>query len=152
VSITYSIDHVASSTEAVNVEVAAKSEMTRQSTVVDPKTGDVLSTYVLSSGDNAYPATVTYRIQNQGSSSNPTRRAVMTFSTWATSDDGLGTVIKKPLSGSISFVVPANLTVELADMDDFIGNLFSFLYASVTTGARSTAWLQKFLFGVPEVA
>lgn len=150
--ITYSIDHVNASTEAVNIEIGAKSEMTRVSTDVDQKTGDVLSTYILSSGDNAYPATVTYRAQAQGSAANPTRRVVMTFSTWARSDDGLGAVVVKPLSGSISFIVPANITVELADLDDFIGNLFSFLYPSVTTGARSTAWLQKFLFGVPEVA
>lgn len=150
-SITYSIDHVASSTEAVNVEVAAKSEMTLKSTDIDPKTGDTLSTYVLASGDNAYPSTVTYRIQAQNQGGVPQRRAVMTFSTWATSDDGLGTVVKRPLSGSVSFIVPGDLTVELADMDDFIGNLFSFLYLSVTAGARSTTWLQKLLFGVPQV-
>lgn len=149
---TYSIDHVVTSTESVNVEVAEKSGMTLRSTDVDPSTGDVLSTYVLASGDAAYESTVTYRVQNMNKAGSKTRRCVATFNTWATDDDGAGTVVKKPLTGSISFIVPADLTIELADMDDFIGNLFSFLYASVSTGARSTAWLQKLLYGVPQVA
>jgi len=150
-SITYTLDHINASTESVNVEVAAKSEMTLVSTDTDPKSGDTISTYRLASGDVAYPGTVTYRVQAQGSNGNPTRRVVMTLSTWATSDDGLGLVVKKPLTGSISFVFPADMTIELADLDDFIGNLFSFLYASVTAGARSTAYLQKLLFGAPQV-
>jgi hypothetical protein len=149
---TYLIDHINASTESINVEVAAKSEMIEQSTDTDSKTGDVISTYVLSSGDNAYPATVTYRVQASGSVAKPTRRVVVTLSTWATSDDGAGVVVKRPLTGSISFVLPADMTVELADMDDFIGNLFSFLYASATAGARSTTYLQKLLYGVPRVA
>jgi len=149
---TYSIDHAVSSTESVNVEVAAKSEMTLRSTDVDPKSGDILSTYVLASGDAAYESTVTYRVQNQMRATEPVRRIVVTFNTWATDDDGAGTVTKKPVTGSVSFIVPANMTLELADMDDFIGNLFSFLYLSVTAGARNTTWLQKLLYGVPQVS
>jgi len=148
---TYSLDHVASATESVNVETAAKSEMTLRSTDVDPKTGDVVSTYVLASGDSRYEATVTYKVQEQNKVGAPTRRCVVTLNTWATDDDGAGLVVKKPITGSISFIVPTDLTIELADMDDFIGNLFSFLYASVSTGTRNTTYLQKLLYGVPQV-
>lgn len=149
---TYSLDHVASATESVNVETAAKSEMTLQSTDVDPKSGDVVSTYTLASGDSQYPAYVVYRIGSQNRGGNPVRRASMTFSTWAVDDNSVdGTAIRKPISGTISLLIPADITVELADMDDFIGNLFSFLYASVSTGARNTGYLQKLLYGVPQV-
>lgn len=148
---TYSIDHAAGSTESVTLEVAPKSEMTLVSTDVDPKTGDVISNYVLASGDSAYPATVSYRVQAQTRGGDPFRRVVMTFSSWATSDDGAGVVIKKPITGSISFVIPANLTVELADLKAFVGEMFSFMYASVAAGTWNTGYLQKLLYGVPQV-
>jgi hypothetical protein len=151
-TITYSIDHLNTSVEDVSVEVAAKSEMTLQSTDVDPKTGEVVSTYVLASGDNSYPAIVTYRSSVQNRANGAIRRMSMTFSTWATAADSItGIDIKKPLLGTVSFNVPADMTIEVADMDDMIGNLFSFCYASVTTKVRSTTWLQKLLYGVPQV-
>lgn len=151
-SITYSIDHVSTSVEDVSVEIAAKSEMTLQSTDVDPKTGEVVSVYVLASGDNSFPAYVTLRSSIQNRASGAIRRASMTFSTWATAADGVsGIDTKKPFSGTVSFNIPADMTVEVADMDDFIGNLFSYLYLSVTTKVRDTTWLQKLLYGIPQV-
>jgi len=152
-TITYSIDHLSTSVEDVSVEVAAKSEMTLQSTTTDPKTGDVVSTYVLASGDNSFPATVTYRVATQKRADGLVRRISVTFSTWATSDDSVtGLTTKKPLSGTVSFLVPADMTIEVADMDDMLGNLVSFAYLSVTTKVRSTAWLQKLLYGIPQVS
>lgn len=149
---TFSLDHVATATESVLVETAAKSEMTLVSTDVDPKTGDVVTTYVLSSGDSQFPATVSYRISSQSRGGAPIRRISMTFNTWAADDNSVdGIVSRKPISGSIALNVPADITVELADMDDFIGNLFSFLYASQSSGSRNTGYLQKLLFGTPQV-
>lgn len=152
-SITYSIDHVSTTVEDVSVEVAAKTEMTLQSTDVDPKTGDVTSIYVLASGDNSFPANITYRSSIQSRAGGSIRRVSMTFSTWATQSDSVsGTDTKKPFSGTVSFNMPADMTIEVADMDDFIGNLFSFLYLSVSTKVRNTTWLQKLLYGVPQVS
>jgi hypothetical protein len=151
-TITYTLDHVESTTESVDVEVAAKSEMTLQRTSVDPKTGEVTSVYVLASGDNAYPATVTYRSIVQSRNGAPSRRLSATFTTWATAvNDVSGETIKKPITGTFSATLPADMTVELADMDEFVGNCFSFLYPSVTAGVRSTSWLQKLQYGVPQV-
>jgi len=151
-TLTYSLDHIATSVEDVSVEVAAKSEMTLQSTATDSKTGEVTSTYVLASGDNSYPATVTFRNSVQNRSSGSVRRVSMTLSTWATMSDSVSaTDTKKPFSGTVSFLIPADMTIEVADMDDFIGNLFSFLYLSVTTKVRDTTWLQKLLYGIPQV-
>jgi hypothetical protein len=151
-SITYSIDHLVTSVEDVSVEVAAKSEMTLQGTGPDPKTGDQVSTYVLASGDNSFPATVAYRVGYQSRSTGAIRRVSMTFSTWATTSDSVaGTDVKRPLVATVSFNIPADMTIEVADMDDLIGNLFSLLYLSVTTKVRDTTWLQKLLYGVPQV-
>lgn len=151
-SITYSLDHVATSVEDVSVEVAAKSEMTLVGTDTDPKTGEIASTYVLASGDDAYKATVTYRSVLQKRAGDTVRRLSMTFSTWARASNSVsGIDTLKPFVGTVSFVIPADMTIEIADMDDFIGNVFSFLYLSVTTKVRDTTWLQKLLYGIPAV-
>jgi len=151
-TITYSLDHIASSVEDVSVEVAAKSEMTLQSTTIDQKTGEVTSVYVLASGDNSYPATVTYRSVVQDRAAGPVRRISMTLSTWAVADNSVdGIVTRKPIQGTVSFNVPADITVETADLNQAIGNLFSFCYLSVTSKSRDTSWLQKLLYGIPQV-
>lgn len=150
-TLTYSIDHVSTSVEDVSVEVAAKSEMTLQAT--DSVNGVQISSYVLASGDNAFPSTVTYRSEVQTRGGVQIRRVSMTFSTWATCSDSVsGVDTKKPLNVTVSFNVPADMTIEVADLDDALGNAFSFMYASVTTKVRSTAWLQKLLYGVSQVS
>ena len=151
-TITYSLDHVSTTVEDVSVEVADKSNLVLQSTSTDPKTGDVTSIYVVSTGDNAYPAYVTYRVAVQKRAAGVIRRMSMTFDTWAVKSDSVtGIDTREPISGTISINAPANMTIETADLDDFIGNLFSFLYDSVTVKARNTTWLSKLLFGVPQV-
>jgi len=151
-TITYSIDHVSGTTESVNVEVADKVNMTLQSTDTDIKTGEVVSTYVLAAGDNAYKAFVTLRCVLQTRRGAAYQRVSMTFDTWAVKSDSVaGTEERKPLSGTISFLIPADMTIEVADMDVFIGSLFSFLYVSVSTGTRNTTWLAKLLYGIPQV-
>lgn len=150
--ITYTIDHISSSTESVLVETAPKSEMVSQGTVVDPKTGAKTTSYSLASGDSAYPGVVEYRVEAQNRGGFPILRVSMTFKTWATSDDGLGTVVKRPLVSTFAVNLPADLTIELADFDDLIGNVFSFLYASQSAGARNTGYIQRLLYGSPTVA
>jgi hypothetical protein len=152
-TITYSLDHVSTSVEDVSVEVADKSNMTLQFSGPDPKNpAAYLAVYVIANGDNAFPSTVSYRVENQGRASGAIRRITCTFSTWATkSDDVTGEVVKKPLVASSAFNIPADMTIEVADMDGLIGNLFSFLYLSVTTKVRDTTWLAKLLYGIPQV-
>lgn len=149
---TFSLDHVVgATTESVLVEVAAKSEFVSQGTTIDPKTGARITLYTLGSGDTAYLATVEYRIEEQTRSGAPVRRVTMTFKTWATSDDGLGNVVKKPISGQFAIICPTDITLELADLDDFIGNCFSFLYPSVSSGVRNTGYLLNLLYGSTKV-
>jgi len=150
-SISYSIDHLSTSVEDVSVEVAPKSEFTLQST--STVNGVTETSYVLSSGDNAYPATVTYRSEIQKRAAALVRRLSMTFSTWAVKADSVtGIELRSPVNLTIAINVPADMTIEVADLDDLIGNAFSFLYASVTAKARSTAWLQKMLYGATQVS
>jgi hypothetical protein len=152
-SISYDITHVETTTESVDVEVAQKTDMVLQSTFTDPKTGEITSTYVLANGDNSYQANVIYRNGLQTRQNAPIRRFSVTFTTWATSTDSVsGVVVHKPITGSMNFTIPADLTVETADMDAFIGNLVSYLYESVSAGARDTSWLEKLLFGIPQVS
>jgi len=151
-AITYSIDHLETTTESVDVEVAAKSEMVLQSTVTDPKTGAIVSTYVLASGDNSYPATIVYRSEIQSRPSGTIRRISVTFNTWSVRSDSVtGIDVRKPISGTISFNTAADMTIEVADFDSMVGNLFSFLYSAVTAGARDTDWLADLLYGIPQV-
>jgi len=151
-TITYSIDHLVTSVEDVSIEVAAKSEMSLVSTSTDPTTGQVVAKYRLASGDDVYPSFVSYRSVIQDRKTGSIRLVSVTFDTWATADNSVsGLTTKKPISAVVSFNLPADMTVEVADMDDLIGNLFSFLYPSVTTKVRSTSWLQKLLYGTPQV-
>lgn len=151
-TLTYSIDHLSTSVEDVSVEVAAKSEMTLNGTGPD-QSGTMASVYTLASGDNAYPSTVTYRSSVVTRRGSTVRQISLTFSTWATKADSVsGLDTKENLIASINLSVPATMTVETADVDDLVGNLFSFLYPSVTTKVRSTAWLQKLLYGVTQVS
>jgi len=151
-TITYSIDHLETTTESVDVEVSAKSEMVLQSTSTDPKTGAITSTYVLASGDNSYPSTVTFRNEIQSRNGGAVKRVSITFSTWAVSSNSVsGIDTRKPVSGTISFNLPGDMTIEVSDFDVLLGNLFSFAYSAVTSGARDTGWIADLLYGVPQV-
>jgi hypothetical protein len=151
-SLSYALDHVSASTESVLVELAAKSELTLISTDTDVKTGAVVSTYTLASGDTQFPAYVTYRAEIQSRKTGVIRRISMTFDTWATQTDSVtGVIDRLPISASFAMNIPQGFTVELADIDDFIGVAFSFLFASQSSGARSTTYLSKLLYGAPQV-
>lgn len=152
-TITYSLDHVTSgSTESVLVEIAEKSAVSLIRTAEDPKTNEVSSTYVLPSGDSSYPATVTYRSALNGKVDKLVRRISCTFSTWATKDDDVTGEIKKSIiSVTMSFNIPQDVQIEVADLDDLMGNLFSFMFPSVAAGVRSTAILAQLLFGVTQL-
>lgn len=156
-TLTYSIDHALTSVEDVSVEVADKASLVHQATKVDPKTGAIEAVYVIANGDTTHRAFVTYRVSDEtrkdsfGSVYN-IRRFSITLNTWAVRDDSVaGTSERKPLTASISFNVPTDFVVEVADLDDVLGNLFSFAYLSVTTKVRDTSWLSMLLFGTPEV-
>jgi hypothetical protein len=152
-TITYSLDHVPSSTESVLVEVAPKSEFTLVSSDIDPKTGAVTTTYQLASGDNAWPATVVYQSVLQDRPTGKVRFVSVTFNTWArASNDVSGIDTVKPVSAKASFTMPGDMTIEVADFDDLIGTLFSFQFASQSSGARNTGYISKLLYGASQVA
>jgi len=152
-TVSNTIDHAPSTTESVLVAAAPKSEMTLQSVVSDPKTGEIAATYVLASGDFRYPATVVFRSAIQTRATGSKRRISMTYSTWATSTDSISlSETKREISTSVSMLIPADTTLELDDLDVLLSTAYSFMYAQVTSGVRNTAWLQKLVFGLPEVS
>jgi hypothetical protein len=152
-TITYSIEHVGTSVEDVSIEVAPKSDLCHMSHVNDPKTGENSTKYVLVTGNPAYPSTVTFRSAIAGPVGRATRRISMTFQTWLLQADSVaGTEKRSEISATLSFIVPTDIPVELADLDDMLGTVFSFLYEDVTSKVRDTTWLGKLLYGVTEVA
>lgn len=151
-TVTYSIDHCPTTTESVNVEVAPKSEFALIRTYTDNTSGELVSEYRLASGDELYPATVAYRYGIQTRKTGNVRRISVTFYTWATKTDSVaGTVEYEPINSTIQFILPAQMTIEVADLDDFLGNTLSFMYGSVSAGARSTGYLQALLYGRTQV-
>lgn len=152
-SLSYSIDHVLTSVEDVSIEVSDKANMVLTGTSLDRKTGESVSTYVIANGDNAYPATVTYRSGVQTLGGRNVRRVSISFATWAVKTDSVTTAeVREPITATISLILPAVMTIESSDVDDLVGNLFSFLYPSVTTKVRATTWLAKLLYGVSQVS
>jgi len=152
-SLTYSIDHVGVTTESVLVDVAPKSELTYVKTVTDIKTGEVSTWYVLSSGDDAYPANVIFRSSTQLRSGAQRRIISVSLNTWAVKADSVAAIdTREQCFATIAFNMPASMTIELADFQQFAGTVFSFLYPSVASGVRSTAYLAKLLFGASQVA
>jgi hypothetical protein len=154
-SLSYTLDHIigGATVEDVSVEVAPKSEMVKVPPV-PLKDGRVETKYRLASGSDVYPAYITYssEIQNRKALGS-IRNIVIDLSTWATQTDSVsGLETKMPIQGMIVLNLPAGMTIEVADLDDFVGNLFSYLYPSVTAKVRSTTWLQNFIYGIPTAA
>jgi hypothetical protein len=148
----YSIDHTPTAVEDVSVEISEKSGMTLQKVTTDPKTGEVTAVYILTSGDFSYPATVTYRSTIQNRSDGQMRRISVTLSTWAVDTDSVsGLDTRKGIQGTISLLIPADLTLETADLNVMLGNMFSYMYPSIATKLRNTGYLQKLLYGVAQV-
>ena len=151
-TVTYSIEHVPTSVEDVSIEVAPKSEMTWVATYTDPNTGELVTDYRLASGEDLYPARISYRVGTQTRKGKSVRRISMTYYTWAKRSDSVtGVDTREECSASVQFFLPAGMTIELADLDDFLGVAFSAMYASVTTKVRDTGYLQKLLYGVSAV-
>lgn len=152
-TITYDIDHLPGSTESVTVGVAPKSSMALISSDIDQKTGEVTAKYVINTGDPSYPAIATFRTALQRRADGVFRRISVTFETWASvTNSTTEEVVRKKISGTISALVPADVTIEVADLDNFLAEVYSFTYASVSSGTRSTTYLGKLLFGSPQVA
>jgi hypothetical protein len=151
-SLTYTIDHAVATVEDVSVEVADKASLALQSTIEDTA-GGVVSTYVINAGDPTYPATVVYRsalVLPKGKP--PYRRASVTLNSWARVADSVTGLDKlSPIQATISINIPQEFPVELADLNVFLGNLYSFTYPSVSTKLRATTTLSKLMFGISQL-
>jgi len=151
-TISYEITHVSSnSTESVTTSIADKTGKVFTNVQADPKTGRITSTYTLNSGDVTHPATLRYSVDPVDLSAiGKTRYASITFNTWATQTDSVtGLITWFPVQATVSFVLPQGAPVQLADLNKLIAVIFSYTYASVSSGVRDTAWLQDLLFGAP---
>jgi len=151
-SLTYTIDHAVSTVEDVSVQVANKAALALIKTA-DDGNGGVTSEYAINTGDPTYPAMVTYRSAVVTPKGKPSyRRISVTMSSWARVADSVTGLDKvAPIQGTISVNVPLDFSVEVADLNEFVGNLYSFTYPSVTTKLRATGTLSKLLFGISQL-
>jgi len=145
---TLAIDLVSSaSTESVTTVIAPKSSMTPGGSSTDPKTGRVTTIYNIASSDGIHVATVRYQVDPIAAGAK-TRYGSVTFSTWVTSSDSVtGIITWFPIQATVSFVIQNGSPVVLADFNKLIAATFSFAYASVSSGTRDTAYLQRLLLG-----
>lgn len=151
-SLAYTIDHAVATVEDVSVQVADKASLALQSTS-DDGAGGVSSVYVINSGDPTYPATVAYRSTLVAPKGKPSyRRISVTLNSWARRSDSVtGIDALAPIQSTISVNVPQDFSVEVADLNEFMGNLYSFTYPSVTSKLRATTTLSKLLFGISQL-
>jgi hypothetical protein len=154
-SMSYTIDHAvlrSVTNQSVLMAISAKSELALQLLTDDPKTGEISASYILTSGDPAFPAVVTFRCSPQKRKGKAVKRLSVTFDTWAVQTDSVsGIVTREEVSSSVTAIVPAVFTVEVDDVVDLIENCFSFLYPSVAAGVIDTSYVGKLLYGVPRV-
>lgn len=151
-TITYSLEHVSGTTESTLVQPPVRSEMTLVSTYTD-KDGGAVAKYVLASGDNAFPAFVTFMTSLQNKNGVRVRRIEVKLESWALKENSVdSSQVRAPIQGSIVLILPALMTIEVGDLAEFVGNLFGYTYPSISSGARSTSWLQTLLYGSPKVS
>lgn len=151
-TLSYGIDHVSSNTtESITTVLADKTTMVLVSSDVDVKTGRATATYVLATGDPNHPAQVIFAV-DPVVNSNKSRYGSVTFKTWSTQTDSVtGVVTYWPVQATMSFVIQNGAPVQLADFNKLIAAVFSYTFASASSGTRDTAWLQDLLFGSPQV-
>ena len=148
----YSIDNVATSDTDVAVPLLTQASLELRTTVADAKTGVTISTYVLPTGDPAYPMIVTVRNEKSPTAANVERRCSINVKTWARELDDDGVLVAvKPISATVAFNLPPGVGLEAADISDLVGNLYSLTFDSLNTKVPSTALISKQMFGLTEL-
>lgn len=138
-------------TESVTVQVADKTNLVLISSDIDPKTGRASAIYSLSGADSGYPITLTVNVDPLGPGVKK-RYCSFSFDGWIKqSSDVTDVTTRWPIKSSISFVVPGDAPLLLADLVKLLGATFSYTYLSVSSGTRETTWLAKILAGSPQV-
>lgn len=139
------------STESVTVQVANKTDLVLVSSDLDPKTNRATAIYSLSGADPGYPITLTVNSDPPGPGAK-SRYCSITLRTWIEqSSDVTDITTRWPIQASMSFVVPGDAPLVIADLVKLMGAAFSYTYLSVTSGTRETTWLAKLLAGSPQV-
>lgn len=151
-TITRSITSVTSlSTESVTVQAADKTNLILISSDIDQKTGRATAIYSLSGADAGYPVTLTVNSDPAGPNVK-SRYCSITLRTWVKeSSDVTDVVTRWPIQASMSFVVPGDAPLAVADLIALMGAAFSYTYLSVSSGTRETTWAAKLLAGSPQL-
>lgn len=148
---TLSIDRTVATTTSINVPRIDPTTLSLISTMRDAASGVVESWYSLPSGDPLYPSTVVVRVAANPKDKSGTKRCLIALNTFARDEDSVtGDVVLKPISASISLVLPS-ISLELGDLAVLVGNIYGLTCKTVTTGTPDTVVLNRVLFSITEV-
>jgi len=151
-TISYSIDNVSASADAVAVPQLTQASLKLKGTEVNRQDGSVVTTYAYPVGDPTYPLTVVVRTQMLTKNGIPgERRSSVTINTWARIVED-GTVLAvKPVSFVWAMNTPG-IAMEAGDLLGASGNLFGLLFPSVDgSDIPSAAHISSLMFGLTEL-
>jgi len=150
---TNSIDRVGGTATDISVKKMAEADLKQVRTEALSPSG-ARTTYTMATGDDRYPTTVVVQAKPDynGNKGKGVRSCLMAINTFArTETDGVIDVIE-PLSAVLSFSIPMNVAIDVADLHDLLENLFSLGYETVTTKEGDDIRLAALLqFGITEV-
>jgi hypothetical protein len=148
-----SIDRTGGSASDVSILKLAESDFVESQNEALPEGGS-RTTYKISTGDSRYPSTVVVQVKpnSKGNGGKGVRACLLALNTWARSEtDGIIDVIE-PINAVLSFSVPMNVPLDVADIHDLYENLISLGYETVTAKEGDDVRLSALLlFGLTKV-
>lgn len=145
----YSIDNVVATDVDVAVPQLDQDTFKLVSAITDLKTGVSITTFTIPTGDPTYPLRVTVRTEKPAKT-DAVRRSSITLASWARTvvDDVVVSV--KPITATIALNVPAG-GLEMADVSDFMGNLYGLTFGSLNTKVPAVDHLSSLMFGITDL-
>lgn len=117
------------------------------------KNGALVATYVDTSVSVLHPVEVTVRILDVPARGvSPARRDwTITSRSWATDTDSVtGDVVFNPITAGMFGSFPL-MDYDLSDLRDYLGNVYSLTFQTVSTKVPSTTIISAILNGLPEL-
>jgi len=150
---TNSLDRIGGTATDVSVLKLTEADLLHVQTDALPN-GGAKSIYTMNSGDPRYPTTVVAQVKPdpRGNAGKGVRSCLLALNTWArTETDGIVDIIS-PISAVLSFSIPMDVAIDIADLHDMVEDLFSLTYSTITSKEGDTSRISSLLlFGISEV-
>lgn len=148
-----SIDRAGGTPADVSIDKLDEATFQLLSTDVLPN-GATRSTYTVASGDPRYPTTITIqtKLDKNGNKGRGVQSATFALNSWARVE--VDSVISDiaPINAALSINIPVGVALEIADIRQYIENLYALTYATLSTNEPVNDRLSaSVLFGVTQV-